>query len=143
MPLWFFRQRNHHQVQDLLMSHADALVAGTLDWEALIEQYGEVITSQVQSLLRVAERVSRSLDEITPSERFVDQLRLELRDPDFAAPDGWWERLRQLSPRTQIAAGIGIGGVAATLAAGVMFLVSRRSLADLPGFGRNRRTVTA
>lgn len=143
MPGRFFNRQTHRRMQDLLMAHADALIAGTLNREALFEQYDDLVASQVESLMVLAEVINRSLKEVSPSEQFVARLALQLRNAGTPASTPWWDvRVRQLSPRTQIAAGIGIGGVA-TLTAGVVLLASRRPLMDLLDAWRNRHTATA
>ena len=135
---FFNRDRSHRQLQDLLMAHADALVAGTLDRDALLEPFEQGTRDQVEDLLSLAERISETLTEVTPSEQFIIQLRRQLVDAGALGHQSLWGRMRQLPPRTQLAAGI--GGV--TLTAGVVLLASR-TLPDALDSWRHRRAATA
>ncbi len=135
----FFKQRPERHLHDLLMAHADALVSGTLDVDRLLDQYDWLVTSQVKSLLALADQLNRSLVEVNPSEQFLNQLRVQLLDEAYELHDpGLWRRIRQLPPRTQLAAGIG----GATLTAGIV-LIASRSFPDALDFWRNRRTMLA
>jgi hypothetical protein len=139
MRLTFSRRHSQHQLRDLLMAHADALVSGTLDRDRLRAQYDMVDQQQVEGLLALAERLSQSLIEIVPSEQFVAQLRRQLADaPGLAYHRSLWGRIRALPPRTQIVAGIG----GATLTAGVVILASR-SVPEAIDNWRQRRAATA
>lgn len=90
------------------------------------------------ALLRLAERLERAMPAVTPSEQYVAQLRQRLLASDSQEMPSLWRRIRQLPPRTQLAAGIG----GATLTAGVVILATR-SVYDVLGSRRSRRTVTA
>ena len=90
------------------------------------------------ALLRLAERLERAMPAVTPSEQYVAQLRQRLLASDPQEMPSLWRRIRQLPPRTQLAAGIG----GATLTAGVVILATR-SVYDVLGSRRSRRTVTA
>jgi len=137
--LSIFKRRPERQLHDFLMAHADALVSGTLDVDRLLDQYDLLVNNQVESLLVLAEQMSRSLVEVNPSEQFVNQLRVQLLDETYELRDpGLWRRIRQLPPRTQLAAGIG----GATLTAGLV-LIASRSFPDALDFWRNRRTLLA
>lgn len=116
------------------MAHADALVFGTDDHEKLPGPYDNVIREQAGNLIVLTERINQSLEEVVPSEHFVSQLRYKLIESALPTAN-WWERLRNLPPRTQWAAGIG----GATLTAGVVLIASRSTL----GFWRNRRDFAA
>jgi hypothetical protein len=131
-----FNRSIRHQVQNLLMSHADALIAGSLDLEKALEPYDDVIREQTSSLLQVAERLNDALVETTPSDQFVSTLRYELVETALSDQATWWDRLRSLPPRTQWAAGIG----GATLTAGVV-LIATRSMPNALEFWRNRRDI--
>jgi hypothetical protein len=139
----FSPSKNHqkHQVRDFLMAHADAIISGVFDLETSLEQHDQVALSQVEDLLNLAERISESLVGVTPSEQFVAQLRHQLSQATFSDSRRLWGRVRQLPPRTQLAAGIGLGG-AATLT-GVFLLASRRPLLGMLEGWRSRRTMTA
>lgn len=126
----FFNNTLKRQVQHVLAAHADALLAGTVDREKLLEPYDEVIREQVESLFTLAERIHASVSEVAPSDHFVSQLRFDLLE-QAARQMTWREWLRNLPPRTQWAAGIG----GATLTAGVVLIASRSTLE----FWRNRR----
>ncbi len=132
-----FRNRSEQQLPDFLMTHADALIAGTMDRETLLAQADWVIRSQAEHLLDLAENVQHAMTSVVPSEHFVKQLGLQLTASSDDALS-WWHKLRQLSPRTQIAAGIG----GATITAGLVLLASR-SMPDALEIWRNRRTATA
>jgi hypothetical protein len=132
-----FNRSIRHQIQDLLMSHADALTAGTLDHEKALEPYDHVIHEQTDNLLLLAERINGALVEVTPSDQFVSALRYELVEAAFSNQATWWDRLRSLPPRTQWAAGIG----GATLTAGVV-LIATRSMPNALEFWRNRRDMS-
>jgi hypothetical protein len=118
----FFNRRPKRQLRDFLMAHADALVRDTLELDTLLAQYDAVVESQVDGLLMVAERLSRALPGVKPSDQFVEQLRRELLAEDaLFEQQSWWDRIRRLPPRTQWAAGIG----GATITAGVVLIASR------------------
>lgn len=137
--LSIFKRRPERQLHEFLMAHADALASGTLDLDRLLDQYDLVINGQVESLLALADQMNRSLVEVAPSEQFVKQLRVQLLGETYVLRDpGLWQRIRQLPPRTQLAAGIG----GATLTAGLV-LIASRSFPDALDFWRNRRTILA
>lgn len=133
-----FRNHSDRSPADVLMAHADALIAGTLDREAFLSQYDHMTRRQVEPLMDMAERMHQSLSAIAPSEQFVKQLHLELMRSMDADSRTLLERIRYLPPGVQIAAGIG----GATLTAG-LFLIASRSMPDALEFWRNRRTATA
>jgi hypothetical protein len=135
---FFFRDHVERQIQGFLMAYADALVSDTLDPDQLLKQYHDVVRCQVEGLLTLSERISRSLAEVTPSEQFVSQLRRDLIEA--ASPDhrSLWGRIRSLPPRTQIAAGLG----GATLTAGVV-LIASRSMPNALEYWRSRRADVA
>jgi hypothetical protein len=136
MSLSFFKKRPESQIEDLLMAHAEALLAGTLDLDKLMEQYDEVSWNQVASLFALAERINRSLVTVKASDQFVDQLRRQLVGASALDHRSLWARLRAMPPRKQLAAGI--GGV--TLTAGVFFIASR-SVPDALDYVRHRMTA--
>ena len=126
--------RPHRQVVDFLADHADALLGGSANLDRLIAPYDAIAIEQVESLISVAERLSRSLIEVKPSDPFVEHLRQQLlfgREPERRT---WWRRIRQLPPRTQLAAGIG----GATLTAGVVLIASRPFVMDALTSWRDR-----
>ncbi|MBN1200424.1 MAG: hypothetical protein JXJ20_01085 [Anaerolineae bacterium] len=120
------------------MAHADALAAGVLDLDTLLEQYNEIAYSQVEELLTLANRISQTLSDVTPAREFVDDLRRQLSEGIIPGNRSWWERIRQLPPSAQLAAGIG----GATLTAGVVLIASRPVLDALADW-RSRRTAAA
>jgi len=140
MTFSVFRRRQVRWLQDLLMLHADALVSGSPAREQLLEVTQSEGATQLGDLLALAERIDQALGGVAPSEQFVAQLHQRLLSDE--APDlyglTWWERIRQLPLRTQVAAGIG----GATLTAGVVILATR-SVNDVLGHWRARRTATA
>ena len=138
MRLPYFQFHIERQLRDLLMAHATALVAGTLDRNRLLEQYDDVARDQVEGMLILAERIHHALPEVTPSERFVMQLGRDLSEAAMPDAVSWWGQIRRLPPRTQIAAGIG----GATLAAGVVIIASR-SMPTARELWRNRRSISA
>ena len=135
---FFFRQYIDRQIEDFLMAHVDALVSGSPDIDQLMDQYDDVLRSQVDGLFTLAERISQSLIPVAPSEQFVNQLRHELIDAASGEPLTLWGRIRSLPPRTQLAAGIG----GATLTAGVV-LIASRSMPNALEYWRSRRVDVA
>lgn len=133
----FFRNHPEQQLQDILMAHAEALLADGVDRDTLLDQIDDVVRGQAESLLTLAENVQRAMAGVVPSDQFVKQLKLQLTAGGAQDALTWWHRLRQLPPRTQIAAGIG----GATITAGLVLLASR-SMPDALEFWRNRRTAT-
>jgi hypothetical protein len=129
-----FNRSIRHQIQTLLMNHADAIIVGSADRERLLEPYDNVLREQAESLFVVAERINDVLVEVVPSEQFVTQLRFDLLETALAEQTSLWERIRNLPPRTQLAAGIG----GATLTAG-MVIIATRSMPSALEFWRNRR----
>lgn len=137
MKLWgLFGNRISPQLQDVLMAHADALARGEFDRDVLLAQYDELVRDQAGVLMDVAEYVQRSMTTVTPSERFVTQLRRELAHASGDDPQSLWERIRDLPPGMQLAAGIG----GATLTAGIVLIASRSAPGAL-SFLRNRRAA--
>ena len=116
----FRKSHSEGQLLDLLMDHADALISGALNVDQLFRRYDQVPRSQVEDLLHLAEHVSRTLTTVNPSDEFVRQLYFDLLDAALEDHPSLWRRLRQLPPRTQLAA---VGG--ATLTAGVVFIAAR------------------
>jgi len=110
--------RAQRQLRNLLMAHADALVAGAA-FERLRVPGAEVLNGQVAPLLALAEQIQRVLTPVEPPERFVAQLERDLRAAHAADRPTVWRRIRRLPPTTQIAAGIG----GATITAGVVLLL--------------------
>jgi hypothetical protein len=130
--------KSGNQIQHLLADHADALIAGTLDLRRLRRQYNRVIFGQAESLLALAEQISESMPVVVPSEEFVEQLRCQLIEGS-PIHRSLWKRIRELPPRTQLAAGIG----GATLTAGVV-LFARRPVVDAAlNYLRNRHILAA
>ncbi|MBN2305732.1 MAG: hypothetical protein JXQ72_14715 [Anaerolineae bacterium] len=126
-------------VRELLMAHAEALVTGAFSRDWLATHYGDQLPDQVEELLELAERINQALPEVSPSEDFVANLRYQLCEADISGAFTLLDRVRHLPPRTQIAAGIGVGGVASV----VVLYASRRPLLDFLGNWRSRRTEVA
>ena len=120
------------------MAHADALISRGSARDPLRRAYTEAREGDLEALLRLSERIERAMPAVAPSEQYVAQLRHRLLESDPQGTLSLWRRIRQLPPRTQLAAGIG----GATLTAGVVILATR-SVYDALGNRRNRRTVTA
>jgi hypothetical protein len=135
---FFFRDHVERQVQGFLMAYADALVSEKPDLDQLLRQYDNVVRSQVEGLLTLTERISRSLTQVAPSEQFVVQLRHDLIEASSPDRVSLWGRIRSLPPRTQIAAGLG----GATLTAGVV-LIASRSMPNALEYWRSRRVDVA
>ncbi len=135
---FFFRQYTDHQIEDFLMAHADALVSGSPAMDQLLDEYDDMIRSQVEGLFTLTERLRHTLIPVSPSEQFVNRLHHDLMSAASAQPLSLWGRIRSLPPRTQIAAGIG----GATLTAGVVLLASR-SMPNALEYWRNRRIDVA
>jgi hypothetical protein len=129
----FRKSQSEVQLLDLLMDHADALIAGSLNRDQLFDQYDQVSRSQIDNLLNLAERVSSTLITVNPSDEFVKQLYFDLIEAALNNHPSLWQRIRQMPPRRQLAAGIG----GATLTAGVVFIASRPARE----FWRNRRAT--
>jgi hypothetical protein len=139
MSLSLFKNRPDNQFQDLLMAHADGLVAGNLDREQLRSRHSRLSLSDIDDLFTLAERISLALIEISPSPDFVDELRLRLLEVADQHNRSLWGKLRHMPRRTQLAAGIG----GATLTAGVV-LVAHRPMRDAAlELWRNRRIIIA
>lgn len=140
LSLPFISSHRERQLQELLSTHADALISGTVDLESLLAPLDQDLRGQVEDLLALADRISHSLTEINPSEQFIAQLRqqLALSGAGLLGHRTWWGWIRDLSPRTQWAAGIG----GATLTAGVV-LIASRTLPEVWNYWRSRRTEIA
>lgn len=136
--LALFRNRPDQRLNDVLIAHADAVIAGNLDREALLAQYDFMVRSDVETLMDVAERMHQSLPQVVPSDQFVKQLGIELRRSIDDESLSLLDRIRYLPPGIQLVAGIG----GATLTAGLV-LIASRSMPDALEFWRNRRTATA
>lgn len=136
----FFRNQPEDATQDLLMAYADALVSGSFDRMQLLAQYDKSTVDRAEDLLKLAERISQILTQVTPPEHFVRNLRRDLMDSDVARTYTWWTWVRQLPPSVQWAAGI--GGAATLGVAGVVFIARRPVLGALSGW-RARRTISA
>ncbi len=133
-----FWSGNGRWQENVLMAHADALIGRGSTRVPLRRAYTEPGEDDLETLLRLSERIERAMPPVTPSEQYVAQLRRRLLESDPQEALSLWRRIRQLPPRTQLAAGIG----GATLTAGVVILATR-SVYDALGSRRNRRTVTA
>lgn len=121
MSFFSFRNSAERRFEDLLMAHADALISGTVDIDGLLRQYHWVTRRQVDSLLILAERLNKAFVVVKPSDDFVKELRRQLDEANTFENRSLWRQFRDLSPRTQLAAGIG----GATLTAGVVYFASR------------------
>lgn len=131
LPFFF---RDELRSEDILMAHADALASGA-DPNQLFDQYDDLLLGQIGGLLTLAERISRLLIQVSPSEQFVNQLRHELIEASSPGRRSLWGRIRSLPPRTQIAAGIGV-------TAGVV-LIASRSMPNALEYWRSRRENVA
>jgi hypothetical protein len=134
LPFFF---RDEPRPEEILMAHADALASGA-DPDRLFDLYDDPLLAQFEGLLILAERISRLLIQVSPSEQFVNQLRHELIEASSPGHRSLWGRIRSLPPRTQIAAGI--GGAAVT--AGVV-LIASRSMPNALEYWRSRRENVA
>lgn len=121
MSFALFNRRQYRQLPDFLAEHADALLGGHVDLSRLLAPYDRIAFEQIDDLVSIAERLSRTLVEVTPSDQFVEHLRQQLLFGPQTERRTWWQWIRQLPPRTQLAAGIG----GATLTAGVVLIASR------------------
>ena len=108
------------QIENLLSAVTDALLAENTNVDAIIRQY-KVPRNDVESFVRVINRLHIALVGVQPSRRFVRRLKQDL----VGAPNrNVLSRVRHLPPRVQIAAGI-------ALVAGFMLLSRRRMVHDL------------
>ncbi len=138
-PIPFFSKRpDSRDVQDYLMAHADALIAGTLDRSALARRFPNVDPAQIERLMTLAEQISRALVDTAPSDEFIARLRHELLNSGIYDEDSLVERLLRMAPRTQLE-WVSLGG--ATLTAGVVVLLASRPLLDMIGAWYDRRTA--
>ncbi len=134
----FFRRPSQRWQRNLLMAHADALVAGSPASEQMRLACARSGETELETLLVLAERIERAMPPVTPSEQFVAELRQRLLQAERRQALSLWGRVQRLPLRTRVAAGIG----GATLTAGVVFLATR-SVYDALGNRRNRRAITA
>jgi hypothetical protein len=108
------------QIENLLSAVTDALLAENSNLDAISRQY-QVPRSEVDSFVRVINRLHLVLVGVQPSRRFVRRLKQDL----IGVPNrNVFSRVRHLPPRVQIAAGI-------ALVAGFMFLSRRRMIHDV------------
>ena len=129
--------RASSQLQDVLLAHADALVRGEAERDVLLAHYDATIRDQAVELMDIAERIQNSMPAVRPSERFVAQLGHQLAQHTGDDPQSLWERIRDLPPGMQLAAGIG----GATITAGLV-LIASRTMPNALSFWRNRRVLT-
>ncbi|NLX09096.1 MAG: hypothetical protein GXY36_05535 [Chloroflexi bacterium] len=94
--------------------------------------------AQLEELLTLARLLSQVLVPVKPSDAFVEDLRQQLLTATPGERRTWYERVRQLPPGVQLAAGIG----GATLTAGVV-LAARRPVMDALDLWRSRRSISA
>ncbi len=134
----FFRSQSDSQVDDLLMTHADALVRDAEEAHALKDQTDPALLQQVDDLLQLAEMISQVLPGVIPSEQFINELRQQLITAGTLDDVTLWEWIRGLPPRTQLAASIG----GATLTAGVVWFARRPVRNAIEGWW-HRWTATA
>lgn len=66
------------QIQNLLAEHAEAVIAGKADLEALLAAHGIPADSRIAQLLFLAERLYVAMPEVRPSPEFVQSLYVEL-----------------------------------------------------------------
>lgn len=133
-----FRRPSQRWQRNLLMAHADALVSGSAARERVRTACARSGETELEALLELAERIERAMPPVEPSAQFVADLHQRLLRADVTRPVSLWARVQRLPLRTRVAAGIG----GATLTAGVVILASR-SVFDVLGNRRNRRTITA
>ena len=134
-----FPFQRRRQIREFLMAYADALVAGQIDVNALLRHRDPIVVEEVEHFLDLADRINTTLTGVTPSDQFVARLRLALLETAGDDAPGLWRRMRQLPPRTQLAAGLG----GATLTAGVVLFATRRPLLDMIDHWLSRRAATA
>jgi len=108
------------QIENLLSAVTDALLAEKTNIDAISRQY-QIPRDEVDSFVRVINRLHLALVGVQPSRRFVRRLKQDL----VGVPNrNVFSRVRHLPPRVQIAAGI-------ALVAGFMFLSRRRMVHDI------------
>lgn len=108
------------QIENLLSAVTDALLAENTSIDAISRQY-QVPRAEVDSFVRVINRLHLALVGVQPSRRFARRLKQDL----IGVPNrNVLSRVRHLPPRVQIAAGI-------ALVAGFMFLSRRRMVHDI------------
>ncbi len=133
-----FRRPSQRWQRNLLMAHADALVAGSPVSEQMRLACARSGETELKALLALAERIERAMPPVAPSEQFVMELRQRLLQAEKRQAVSLWGRVQRLPLHTRVAAGIG----GATLTAGVVFLATR-SVYEALGNRRNRRAITA
>ena len=113
-------------IQNLLDDHAQGLLSGSLNRQALLSKYGISSDNPVVKLLNIAERTHSAYAEHQPNPEFVNQLyreligdtsrpfwsrfgrtnlRMEQRLPHLNQVD--LSRWKEMSPAMQLAAGLG------------------------------------
>ncbi len=124
-------------LEDLLATHADALISGA-PFEASLQGLAMDDQAIAHSLMLLANRLSVGLTPVTPDPAFVARLHAELAaQAPAAAPTSadLMLRWRNLPQRYKVAARI--GGL--TLTAGLALLASRRVLDALMRFQRREQ----
>lgn len=107
------------RLQNLLAEHADDLVQGRVDLEALLQRHQiDYEQEDVQHLLQLARQIFEAMPDVSPSEAFVTALYARLMGAETL---NVLMRLRQLPRHMQFAAGI--GGL--TLTAGFFWIAAR------------------
>ena len=112
------QQLSDVQMQNLLSSMTDAILAGNHELDSVVAQY-EVKSADFDQFRTLIDNMDRAFIPVQPSQKFLRRLRDDLTGMDNS---GMFIRVRRLPPRVQIAAGI-------ALVAGFVFL-SRRHMGN-------------
>jgi hypothetical protein len=111
--------QHESHLHNLLSAVTDTILSDHPDLDRVTARYA-VPRAEVESLIRVIERLHLALVRVRPSRRFAQQLRMDLLEIPHQSV---LHRVRFLPPRVQIAAGV-------ALLAGVMLLSRRRLRLD-------------
>jgi hypothetical protein len=127
-------------VEDLLDQHAEALFHGEDTTDALIRQHGDQAPVLI-GLLRLTQRLYRTLVRVEPSERFVKRLgqRLERSRTQQAQSAARWMSLRERTLSVSRLLGIAVL-VFAVVAVAVRMVVTLTMVVMLL-MGRRRRSA--
>ncbi|NDJ86876.1 MAG: hypothetical protein GYB66_13420 [Chloroflexi bacterium] len=82
------------RIQNILAKHADALINGDVNVEALLQQHGFAHNERVRQMMQIAEQTYHLMPRVEPSEAFVARLRHDLTG--YGQPVTMLEWLRHL-----------------------------------------------